>query len=617
MGVSGSGKTTIGKRLAALLELPFEDADAYHPPANIAKMKNGTPLMDEDRWPWLETLNQRMQQWEQGGVLACSALKESYRQLLSKNLSIHWVYLEGSMETLLQRMEARDHFMKPEMLQSQLDTLEPPSYALNVSISNRPEQMVSEIIAKLGTMQSDLGIVGMGVMGRSLAKNALNKGFKVSVYNRSDPKEAHILPNFLKEVPPERVLGFDEWEGFVNSLSQPRRILLMIPAGTAIDAVLETLTPLLAPGDVVMDGGNSHYRETQRRMQNLASHSIDYLGVGVSGGEEGALKGPSMMAGGSETAYKKVSHLLEAMAAKEPNAKPCAALLGPDGAGHFIKTVHNGIEYGEMQLLAELYALLRGLISYEDIRTLFQQWQEGEAQSFLLGLTAEIFSKKEGGSYVLDKVLDVASSKGTGVWSSIAALESGVPASMMVEAVLARHLSGAQGTREVWAKLRPVPKTVKQIAPETLLKAYQWARLVNHLQGLELIQIQSQKENWNVQLSEVLRVWSVGCIIQSKLVQQLQQQLSQHASLWELEWVLAQLPEGLEALQEALQWGLTQQTALPCFSAAWNHSGGLTTINSPANLIQALRDAFGAHTYQRTDRPLDQQFTTNWKDHGA
>lgn len=613
MGVSGSGKTTVGKRLAEKLELPFYDADTFHPQANIEKMSKGIPLNDTDRIPWLRTLQLAISDWEKGGVLACSALKESYRELLSKNNQIEWIYLQGDFETIQHRMSTRDHFMPPEMLQSQFSDLEPPSYGIHISITQSLDSIIEQITRQLslpGTSQ--WGIIGMGVMGRSLAKNALSKGIATSVYNRSTEEEKEVIPNFLKETEDLAVQGFTHLKNFVSSLETPRKIVIMIPAGAPVDEMIDELTPLLRPDDILMDGGNSHFLDTQRREMILQQRGIHYLGIGISGGEQGALKGPSMMVGGSKQSYVQVKHILELVAAKNYQGIPCTAYLGPNGAGHFIKTIHNGIEYGEMQLLAELYAILRPSLNNDEIAQVLLEWKNGEASGFLLETTIEILQKKEGDDFLLEKVLDKAAGKGTGTWSAISALELGVPAGMMSTAVLERFISSLKEQRERLSKQLKVESYAVTVDTEKLKSAYQFARIVNHHQGLQLIATRSLEQNWKVDLAEVLKVWTNGCILRSELLTLLIPKLGSNGNLLDHPEIYNFLRQTESDLSEIVLLGMEQRTPLPCLSSALQYWYSITEASSSANLIQAQRDAFGAHSYKRTDRPENESFTSNW-----
>src|SRR5690606_37958832 len=361
---------------------------------------------------------------------------------------IHWVLLDGTKALIQERLWARTgHFMNPNLLDSQFDTLEKPDYGLTVSIDQDPEDIVNEIVKKLKLMekQSEFGIIGMGVMGKSLALNLAGKGVNISIYNR------HLAG--VEEKVAQRVLqenshftnsqGFDQMEGFVGSLSTPRKILLMIPACAAVDLQIESLHPLLRAVYVIIAGGNSFYKDSNRRALMLQEKGIHFVGAGVSGGEEGALKGPSIMPGGAREGVEQIVPYLELIAAKDPDGRPCTAYIGPEGSGHFIKMVHNSIEYAEMQALTEAYYILKGYTECgpDEIRKTFIHWQEEGLDSYLLSITIDILETYEGEDLLLDKILDQAAQKGTGSWSVNTALEYGVPYGVLTEAVMARSLS--------------------------------------------------------------------------------------------------------------------------------------------------------------------------------
>lgn len=617
MGVSGCGKTTVGNLLAEKLQLPFYDADDYHPPSNIDKMSSGVPLTDADRKPWLESLSEEIRGWSsgKGAVLACSALKESYREILADKNDINWIVLYGSFETILERMQQRaEHFMGSEMLQSQYDDLELPSYGLHLDIEKSPIVLVSEILKdSIGTKRSTLGIIGLGVMGRSLAHNVLSHGISVSVYNRTDGDEANVVTNFLAEAETPLAHGFTDYEAFVRSLKSPRRILLMIPAGPVVDTVLLAIQPYLSNGDVLIDGGNSHFEDTRRRCEYFKQLGIDFLGCGISGGEEGARKGPSMMVGGSKDAYSKIRPVFEAITAKDPKEKPCVTHVGTDGAGHFVKTIHNGIEYAEMQLLAEVYALLRPSLNYPSIANLLSEWNKDDLSGYLLEITVDILRYKEGGEYLLDKILDKASNKGTGGWSSKSAIDLGVPATMMSASLFARYISSFKSTREDLAREAQADSKINTDTG-SLKEAYQFARIINHLQGFALIDQASTSYNWNIDLAEVARIWTNGCIIKSELMETFRDHLSDGTELYRNEKIISELKQKETSIKSIVSSALEAQIALPCFSEALQFWYGITTKDSPANLIQAQRDYFGGHTYVRTDK--EGNHSTNWKTNG-
>ena len=617
MGVSGSGKTTIGKQLALALDIPFFDADDFHPKSNIEKMSNGIPLNDEDRLPWLQNLNRHLiAHKNSGAVLACSALKESYREILSEGIFIDWVYLKADFDLIKERMlDRKDHFMPLELLQSQFNTLETPNYGIHVSNTSTPTEIVKKILSNLTkNHNSYFGVYGLGVMGKSLALNMLNKGFSLSVYNIDTPNEKNVVSNFLESAKNDLLMGYTDAKKFVDSLARPRKILLMVKAGDVVDIVIKQLTPFLNEGDIIIDGGNSHYLDTKQRIEELKAKGIHFVGLGVSGGEEGALKGPSLMPGGNIEAYHEISDVLEAIAAKDKSNKPCCTFIGNEGAGHFVKMVHNGIEYGEMQLLAELYHLLRKQLTYEEIAKVFNEWNKGEQSSYLLEITAKILLVKEGNNYLLDQILDKAGNKGTGSWSSIAALQNGLPTTVKTAAVFARYISSFKNDR-TWlsGELDNLADENQLIDLDTLKEAYDFARTINMHQGLELIRKTSEENTWDIHLTEVLRIWTNGCIIKSERLEIWKDVIANSQSLLADKKTIIALNQQEVAVRNILKTALNNRIAVPCLWAAYNYWVGMTTKNSSANMIQAQRDYFGAHTYQRIDKDESQFFHTNWQ----
>jgi len=464
--------------------------------------------------------------------------------------------------------------------------------------------------------KSNFGIIGLGVMGRSLAKNIAGKDFSLSVYNRLTEFEKNVVPNFLNETSDYNIQGFTVMEDFVRSMETPRKILLMVNAGAAVDAVITQLEPLLDPDDLIIDGGNSHYQDTQRRVKELKRNGIQFLGVGVSGGEQGALNGPSMMVGGDAEAYKGVQSIFEAIAAKDKDSLPCAAYLGNDGCGHFVKTIHNGIEYAEMQLLAECYILLAANYSNEEIASVFKEWNEGPLSSYLLEITATILTKKDGDDYLLDKVLDKAGSKGTGSWSSQIAFQFGVPASMINAAVTARYVSMLKDKRIQMASSVMHNNSEVIIDVQKLKDAYHFARLINHYQGFEIIKAASEANQWNVNLSETARIWTQGCIIKSRLMESLVQRFKNETDLFKHSEVISEVKSKAESIKTILNNAFNLNTAIPCISNSLQYWLSFTSAKSSAHMIQAQRDYFGAHTYQRTDQPPTKFFTSNWTTNG-
>lgn len=462
--------------------------------------------------------------------------------------------------------------------------------------------------------KSDFGIIGLGIMGKSMSQNVAEKGFKLSVYNRTEGDELHVVNDFLSlNRSFKNIRGYTDLEKFVDSLEQPKKVLLMIPAGKPVDSMINKLIPLLSESDVIIDGGNSHYLNTKKRFELLKFKNIEFLGTGISGGEEGARKGPSIMPGGSVTGYKKVSTILEAIAARDLQGSSCCTYIGPEGAGHYVKMVHNGIEYAEMQLLAELYAIMSCSMSYEKISEVFSSWNEGVLSSYLLEITSKILLKKEGDQYVIDLILDKSRYKGTGALSSISALELGIPNTMMSASVFERYISSFKDKRVEFSKrIESRPDPILNLNIEDLKRAYRLARIINHHQGFELINEASKTFDWDLNVSEIARIWTNGCIIKSKLMEHCVSVLKSSANLLEDTEIFNSIIQNEQSLELVLKEGISMRMALPCFHTAYNYWIAMTTNKLPANVIQAQRDYFGAHTYQRIDAPLHKYFHTNW-----
>jgi 6-phosphogluconate dehydrogenase len=618
-GVSGSGKTTIGQMLAAHLACPFADADAFHPPENIAKMSAGLPLNDADRAGWLIALNQYIRQRETSLVLACSALKQSYREQLTQGISdgeFYWIHLYGDMDLVRRRLVGRKgHFMPESLLASQFDAWEKPDTGLMIHVLQTPEEILRQIVFKMA-LPTQWGVVGLGVMGLSLTRNFARRGYSVSLYNRHVAgTEEKVAEKAVAQYPElQEAQAFESLPDFVASLARPRKILLMVNAGAAVDQVYESLIPLLSPGDIVMDGGNSHYEDTQRRQQLAAGHGLHFLGIGVSGGESGALNGPAIMCGGDAQAYAQVASGLETIAAKDAGEQACAALIGPGGAGHFVKMAHNGIEYAEMQLLAEVYSALRWDLQYtpDQIADLLTEWAGEGLQSYLLDITIAIMRYREGADWLLDKISDKAAHKGTGSWASIAASELGAPLTMMTEALFARFVAALRDNRIALAAAYTAPKNRVVLDKLDLKQAYQLARLINHHQGFQFIQLASEWHQWQVNLSELARIWTNGCIIRSELMQQAQVYLLESPDLLQHPGVRNTVTEFWPALQRTVSALSFSSRSYPCLMAALAALNSSTTANSAAHLIQAQRDYFGAHLYERLDDPSGKKYHTQW-----
>lgn len=628
MGVSGVGKTTIGKLLAQKLKLPFYDADDFHSPQNIVRMSKGVPLEDNDRKVWLNTLAKNIKIWHRttGAVLACSALKEEYRKKLSSipSENLTWVFLHAEYDLILQRLNARrEHFFKPSLLRSQYDVLEIPESGIHINVQASKKEIIEEIMEKIHSQKqkSKIGIIGLGVMGKSLALNMASKDIQVSVYNRQVEKlEVDIAKNFaLENKATHDFSWFDKLKPFLESLEPPRKILVMVSAGKPVDMVLKNLLPLLDQGDLIIDGGNSHYKDSIRREQALQKEKIHFIGAGISGGEEGAKKGPSIMPGGSREAYEEVGWLLEKIAAKDKNGNPCCSFIGPDGSGHFVKMVHNGIEYGEMQLIAEVYHFLRFHYNQGPLKIarLFEEWNR-EMNSFLLEISIDILQKKEDDVFLIDRILDAAKQKGTGGWSTIAALELGVPLDTITAAVMARNISGRKKERVRASEKYQIQKETTHEKTEfpSLFKAYKIASIINHATGFDLLSEASKVYEWDLNQSEIARIWTNGCIIRSGFMEQLVELLKEnkYTHLLLHDDIISEINRNTGAIKNTIAKAIKAGIAVPVLSAAENYFLSFTSEVTSANMIQAQRDYFGAHTYERTDRPRGEFFHTQWKD---
>ena len=465
--------------------------------------------------------------------------------------------------------------------------------------------------------RSDLGMIGMAVMGQNLVLNIERRGFRVAVYNRTAERTRAFMAGSAsgKQIQPAYQIS-----EFLDGLKRPRQVMIMVKAGAPVDALIEQLRPGLEPGDLIIDGGNSYFKDTERRAEQLEKSGIDFLGVGISGGEEGALWGPSIMPGGQRQAYTRVEPIFTAIAAKV-EGEPCVTYIGPRGAGHYVKMVHNGIEYGVMQLIAETYDLLRrGLgMPVDEIQGVFKRWNEGELGSFLIEITAEVLSHKdeESGQPLVEVILDTASQKGTGKWTSQEALDLGVPVPTINAAVDARNLSADKTERLAAAKA--FPGLPKQYAGDrgaflgAVGEALYASVIVAYAQGFELLRAASSKYNYDLNLGEIARIWRGGCIIRARLLDQVRIAFLENPDLLSL--VLAPVFR-MAILQRQEAWRSVVQTAIelgipvPAMSAALAAFDGYRSARLPANLIQAQRDYFGAHTYQRIDR--EGTFHTVW-----
>ncbi|NGP75529.1 decarboxylating NADP(+)-dependent phosphogluconate dehydrogenase [Balneolaceae bacterium YR4-1] len=474
--------------------------------------------------------------------------------------------------------------------------------------------------------KGNIGVYGLGVMGRNLALNLEEHGYRVSLYNRTVPgKEEDIVSSFLEEEGKNKdFVGTESPEAFIGSLKPPRKVLLMVKAGDAVDKVIDQLTPLLSPGDILIDGGNSHFKDTVRRVQKLQEMEIHFVGMGVSGGETGARRGPSLMPGGSKTAWKSLKPILQNIAATDPEGKPCCTWIGTEGAGHFVKMVHNGIEYADMQLIAECYHFMREVLEMpiREIGTVFESWNSGELNSYLLEITSKILKVTDDkGEPLVEKILDSAGQKGTGLWTSVSALESGTPLPTITSAVFSRVFSSFKGLRiNLSQKLgepsqQPLDSGEASRFVTALEKALIAGRVITLAEGFFFIKQLSEEKNWNIDLAEVARVWQNGCIIRSELLIPVRKALqaeinSSHLLKTELfsMKLLDLIPELRNVASTAIQYGVP----VPAMSNVLAQYDMLRSEKLPANLIQAQRDFFGAHTYERVDRPRGEYFHTDW-----
>jgi 6-phosphogluconate dehydrogenase len=468
---------------------------------------------------------------------------------------------------------------------------------------------------------ADIALIGLAVMGQNLVLNMNDHGFKVAVYNRTTETMKEFINGPAKGT---NVEGYETLEELVKSLKRPRRVMIMVKAGAAVDAVIAQLTPLLQPGDIIIDGGNSLYTDTNRRVKELEEKGFLFMGTGVSGGEEGARTGPSIMPGGSSAAWASMKKIFQSIAARA-NGKPCCDWVGEQGAGHFVKMVHNGIEYGDMQLISETYHLMKaGLgLSNAEIGDTFKTWNAGKLNSYLIEITADIFTVKEDGSYVVDKILDAAGQKGTGKWTGIEALEQGIPLTLIVEAVFARSLSALKDERVAASKVLEGPsKSVKlpKSFVRDLEKALYAAKITSYAQGYMLMQAAAKAYGWTLNYGGIAQMWSGGCIIRSKFLRDIKKAYDQDPNLQNLlltPFFSKQIQTTQQSWRRVVSKAVELGIPVPAMSAALAFFDGYRHETLPANLLQAQRDYFGAHTYERVDKPRGEFFHTNWTGRGG
>ena len=473
--------------------------------------------------------------------------------------------------------------------------------------------------------KADIGLIGLAVMGENLVMNMESKGFSVSVYNRTTEKTASFIEGRAKE---KNITGVYTLEELISNLCTPRKIMLMVKAGKPVDDYIELLIPLLSPGDIIIDGGNSHFRDTIRRAAFVEAKGILYLGMGVSGGEEGALRGPSIMPGGSPGAWPYAVPIFQAIAAKADGV-PCCNWIGSDGAGHFVKMVHNGIEYGDMQLICEAYFLMKEYLgmSADEMRDVFHEWNEGILNSYLIDITSEILAYRDDDkSPLVEKILDTAGQKGTGIWTSAASLDEGVPLTLIGEAVYARCLSAIKEERVEASKILKGPSPAgmftgdKGAFIEDIRLALYASKVVSYAQGFALMRSAAETYNWDLDYGNIAMLWRGGCIIRSAFLKNIKEAFDRDPNISNLlldPWFRDTVAEAQTGWRSVCSAALLSGAAIPAFASALTYYDGYRTARLPANLLQAQRDFFGAHTYERVDKPRGETFHTNWTGRGG
>lgn len=459
--------------------------------------------------------------------------------------------------------------------------------------------------------KQQIGVVGMAVMGKNLALNIESRGYSVSIFNRTGARTEEVVA----EHPDKKLVPTYTVEEFVESLEKPRRIMLMVQAGDATDKTIQSLLPHLDKGDVLIDGGNTFFQDTIRRNEELANSGINFIGTGVSGGEEGALKGPSIMPGGQKEAYDLVAPIFEKIAAVAEDGEPCVTYIGPNGAGHYVKMAHNGIEYGDMQLIAESYDILTKLLglSVEECAEIFTEWNQGELDSYLIEITSDILTRKdeETGKPIVDVILDAAGNKGTGKWTSQSALDLGVPLPLITESVFARYISAMKDERVEASKIIPAPAAPdftgdKAEFVEKVREALYFSKIMSYAQGFAQLRIASEEYGWDLQYGEIAKIFREGCIIRAKFLQKITDAYDRQADLKNLlldEYFNEITQKYQQAVRDVVSVAIQAGVPVPTFSSAISYYDSYRSADLPANIIQAQRDYFGAHTYERKDKP--------------
>lgn len=472
--------------------------------------------------------------------------------------------------------------------------------------------------------KSDLGLIGLAVMGENLVMNMESKGFTVSVFNRTTEKVERFVNGRAKG---KNIVGCYSLRELVDSLEKPRKVMMMIKAGKPVDDMIEQLLPLLDDGDIIIDGGNSHFPDTMRRCTYVESKGKLYIGTGVSGGEEGALRGPSMMPGGSPAAWAAVKPIFQSICAKVEDGTPCCDWVGENGAGHFVKMVHNGIEYGDMELICETYSLLKNILGLtaDEMHDVFAEWNRGELDSYLIEITRDILAYKDtDGSALVEKILDTAGQKGTGKWTAISALDEGVPLTLIAEAVFARCLSAQKEERikasEILSGPTPLFEGERAAFINDLEDALLAAKIVSYAQGYALMRTAARSYGWNLNWGGIALMWRGGCIIRSVFLGKIKEAYDADPALENLmlaPYFREKLEKGQKGWRRICASAITNGIPVPALCAALSYYDGYRSARLPANLLQAQRDYFGAHTYERVDHPRGEFFHTDWTGHGG
>lgn len=472
--------------------------------------------------------------------------------------------------------------------------------------------------------KADIGLIGLAVMGENLVLNMESKGFTVAVFNRTVEKVDKFINGRGKD---KNFIGTKSIAEFVDSLERPRKVMLLVKAGAPVDAFIEQLIPHLEAGDIIIDGGNSHYPDTIRRTKYVESKGLLYIGTGVSGGEEGALLGPSIMPGGSKNAWPYVKDIFQSISAKVEDGSPCCEWVGENGAGHFVKMVHNGIEYGDMQLITEAYQILKDLLklTHDEMHEVFKEWNEGELDSYLIEITRDILAyKDEDGEPLVEKILDTAGQKGTGKWTGIAALDLGIPLTLIGESVFSRCLSAQKDERVIASKILtgPTPEFNgdKQAFIEDLRKALLASKIISYAQGYVLLREAAKEYGWDLNYGQIALMWRGGCIIRSVFLGKIKEAFDKNPELSNLlldPYFKEIIVNAQNSWRKVCATAITNGIPAPTMTTALNYFDGYRTERLPANLLQAQRDYFGAHTYERVDRERGAFFHTNWTGRGG